>query len=281
MGEEVEVPRSRKVTPEKSARDLFGAKLRGYREGAGLSLEALGRQVAVGKSHLSRIEVADYMPPPELPPTLDALFRTGGTFAELYELCVREIHPNQFRRMVDLEARAAVIRQYSGLLVPGLLQTEAYTRAHIIEHDPSASAETIDELVAARQVRQARLEAEGGPETAFILDEAALRCGFGGPAAWREQLARLVDAADTPRGIVQMMPSEFCGHALVGGSLLLMRMRDGSQVAWEESISTGTLLEESRVVLRLERAYHRLTARAWSPAKTAAHIRSLMEELPS
>ncbi|MER6911866.1 Scr1 family TA system antitoxin-like transcriptional regulator [Streptomyces sp. NPDC000594] len=271
----------KKIVTGRSARHKFGTRLRRYREGEGLSLEALGKEVRMSRSQLARVELGEAMPPPELPEVLDRLFQVDDYFLDLYELCALEIHPDRFRRLMEFEARATVIRGYTGPLVPGLLQTEAYTRAHIAECDPNVTPEAVGELVAARMARQARLRAKDAPEYAFILDEAALKYRFGTPAQWREQLARLADAADNPRGIVQILPSESGGHALLGGSLMLLTMECGTEVAYEESITTGTLIEESRLVLHRARAYHRLTARAWSPTKTAAHIRSLMEELPT
>ncbi|WDN54212.1 helix-turn-helix domain-containing protein [Streptomyces clavuligerus] len=268
--------RPKKAAP--SARQLFGTKLRRYREDAGLTQEALGLKVQISKSHLSRIENAEYMPPPELPKALDDYFQTGGIFAELYEVCVLEVYPNQFRRSLELESRALVIKQYCGQLIPGLLQTEAYARALFDEFNPYLSPEEIDEYASGRMARQARLRGKDAPDCSFIVDEAALMRRVGGPDVWREQLVRLAEETETKGRIVQILPLAAGCHGLMGGSLVLMALEEGVWTAYEESISTGTVLEEYRAVLRREQAYGRLMARAWSPARTAEHIRSLIEE---
>lgn len=121
--------RPRELTPDLSARHLFGAKMRAHRERSGISLEGLSAVVKISRSHLSRIEMAEVMPPPSLPPMLDAAFGTDGIFAELYRLASKEIHPDQFRRRMELEARSRLIEEYSGQIVPGLVQTEDYARA--------------------------------------------------------------------------------------------------------------------------------------------------------
>ncbi|MEU2852483.1 helix-turn-helix transcriptional regulator [Streptomyces syringium] len=52
--------RSRELTPDRSARHLFGSEIRRHRELAGMSLERLAEVVRYSRSHLSRIEVAEH-----------------------------------------------------------------------------------------------------------------------------------------------------------------------------------------------------------------------------
>ncbi|MFE4830256.1 helix-turn-helix transcriptional regulator [Streptomyces sp. NPDC056672] len=255
--------------------------MRRYREAAGMTLEDLAKVTRYGKSSLARYETADSMIPKDLPAKLDAAFGTDGIFGKLYGLARWEVHPDQFRRRMDLESRARLIQEYGGQIVPGLLQTEDYARALFVEFDPKASFEAVAELVMGRMSRQALFEGESAPDLSVILDEAVLRRGFGGPAVMRAQLARLADSVLTPTTTVQVLPFDHGGHALVGGTLTLMTLEGGAQVAYEESITTGTLLEETEVVTSRRRAYDRLTAHALPPKQSAAFIRSVMEALPS
>ncbi|MGP3947243.1 helix-turn-helix domain-containing protein [Streptomyces sp. 7N604] len=273
--------RPRELTPDRSARHLFGAKMRAHRERGGMSLEALSDVVNISRSHLSRIETAESMPPPDLPPRLDVAFGTDGIFEELYRLASKEIHPDQFQRRMDLEARAQVIGEYSGQIVPGLMQTEDYARAQFREANPWAARDRIEELVTARMSRQAWLRAGPPLDYSAVLDEAVLRRGFGGPAVMRAQLAHLAELTLTQTTMVQVLPFEHGGHALVGGSLTLMTLDDGARVAYEESITTGTLLEDLESVADRQRAYDLLRASALSPQDSAAFIQSVMEALPT
>ncbi|QKW50991.1 helix-turn-helix domain-containing protein [Streptomyces buecherae] len=271
--------RPRHLTPDKSARHLFGAEMRRLREAAGMTLEALGEIVRYSKSSLHRFEFAESVLPPDLPGKLDAAFGTDGLFVRLYALAKKEIHPDQFRRMMNFEAQARLIQQYTGQIMPGIVQTRAYSRALFEVYNPKATVYEIDELVAARMSRQELLSADSPPDLSLILDEAVIRRSFGGPAVMRGQLQRLLDLTLTPTTVVQIIPFEHGGHALVGGSLRLMTMEDGSQVVYEESISTGTLLEDQEVVAARRRDYDLLTAHALSPEQTAAFIRSALEAL--
>ena len=61
--------------------------------------------------------------------------------------------PDWFMSYRQAEAEASILRCWSPLLVPGLLQCESYMRAVLSVED--YSAEELDELVAARLERQA------------------------------------------------------------------------------------------------------------------------------
>lgn len=272
--------RRRELTPDRSARHLFGAEMRRYRERAEMTLERLAEVVHSSKSQLSRIELAELMIPRELPAALDAAFGADGHFQRLYGLARHEIHPDKYRRRMELEARARIIQEYTGHLVPGLVQTKEYARAIFRVHNPDATPERVEELVDARMSRQDLLRATPQPDAAFILDEAVIRRPIGGPDVMRAQLAALIDLVDTPRMTVQLLPFAHGEHALLGGTLTLMTLDDASMVAYEESIDTGQLLEEETSVSGRRRAYDLLRAYALSPRDTAAFIRSVMEELP-
>ncbi|QIQ05385.1 helix-turn-helix domain-containing protein [Streptomyces liangshanensis] len=274
-------PRPRELTPDRSARHLFGSEMRRHRELAGMSLESLATVVRYAKSSLARYETADAMIPPDLPGRLDAAFGTDGLFEKLYGLAKYEIHPDKYRRRMELEARARVIDQYAGQLVPGLVQTEDYARALFRVTNPRANSEAIEEKVAARMGRQALLAATPGPDLSVILDEAVVRRPVGGSAVMRSQLARLCALVDTPTTTVQLLPFGHGEHALLGGgTLTLMTLDDKSSVVYEEGLTSGTLVEEPEAVRTRRRDYDLMRAYALSPRDTAARIRSAMEELP-
>lgn len=254
--------------------------MRRLREAAGMSLEALAEITKFSKSSLARFETAESMIPPELPPMLDVAFGTDGIFGKLYALARHEIHPDKFRRRMELEARAIRIREYSPQIVPGLLQTPAYAEAQFRVHLPDASDDEVEKLLMARLSRQELLSKEPQPHYAAILDEGVLRRRYGSWAVMREQLSRLTALALTPASFVQVLSFEHGGHALAGGALSLLTLDDDSPVAYEEATTTGTLVEEKEEVRARIRAYDLLSASALSPEKSADFIRSVLEALP-
>jgi transcriptional regulator with XRE-family HTH domain len=274
--------RPRVLRPERSARDLFGAEMRRCREQEGMSLERLGGIVGFSKSALSRVETADAMMSPDLPGKLDEVFHTDGLFRKLHALARKEVHPDQFRRCSELEARARTIHQYAGRLIPGIVQTEDHARAQFEIHNPRATADEIAQLVLARTSRQGSvLGADPAPDLALVVDEAVLRRSYGGPQVMRAQLARLAELALTATTTIQVLPFSHGGHALAGGTVALWTMENDTQVAYEESITTGRLIEDTATVRAHRRAYDLLRASALSPRDSAAFIRSVMQDLPA
>lgn len=273
------MPRGKPLQPQNSARHLFGWKLRNARLSEEWTLDDLSRRVGVSRSHLSRIETASYMIPPELPPRLDELFGTGQTFEELYAVARLELHPDQYKRRMELEGKAVAIRSYSPQIVPGLLQTEDYARALFRTVDPDATKEDINRLVRGRLLRQRELEISR-KRLSVILDEAVLRRTYGGPLVMRPQLARLLRTPPSPRFVLQVLPFSHGGHALAGGTLTLLTLPKGEIVAYEEAMIKGTLVEDKDEAEYRSRHYDLLAASALSPRDSADMIRSAMEDLP-
>lgn len=268
------------LTPDRSARHFYGAELRRFRENADMSLAKLAGEVPCSKGQLARIETGESMAPTGLSEEFDRVFRADGHFTRLFALVCREVHPDQYKQYMSLEERAAFIQYYAGHVVWGLLQTEAYARA-FFGYDEAATAEQIEELVAARLSRQERLKSAQPPYVWAILDEAVLRRPVGGPEVMREQLARLLPLVDTNRSKIQVLPFAHGGHFLMSGSTTLLRQPDGATAVWQEGHQSGRLYEENGQVIRRQNHYDALRAYALSPRESAALIRQLMEEYES
>ncbi|MCK1794494.1 helix-turn-helix domain-containing protein [Streptomyces sp. XM4193] len=270
--------RTRDLTPDRSARHLFGSELRRLREDKGYTLEQMAVALASSKSSLARYETAESMIPPDLPTSLDTLLETGGLFVRLYGLAKKEIHPDQFRRRMELEERAVLFQEYTGQIISGLVQTPAFARAQFILANPKATAEQVDELVTARLSRQERFGPASVNDLALVLDEAAIRRPFGSQAVIRDQLEHLRQLTLTPSTTIQVLPFAHGGHALMGGTLTLMVLDDGSRVAYEESISTGTLIEDRLAVQERQRSYDLLRASALSPQESGEFLKNILKE---
>ncbi|NLU66774.1 helix-turn-helix transcriptional regulator [Streptomyces sp. HNM0574] len=271
---------SQSLTPDRSTRHFFGSELRRRREEAGLSLLQLAKIVNSSKSTLARVETAELMPPPDLPPKLDLALGLDGFFGRLHALVKREAHPDQYRRFMDFEAKATVIEVYEPQVVPGLLQTEDYARAFLScqEH---LTAEEVEELVAARLSRQEPRTSGGNPLRWAILDESVLWRRVVGPEQTYNQLAVLLEQVDTPDSKVQVMPFRSGLHALMGGALNLLTLPKGVSVAYEEGIQVSHLYEDAADVRGWRRQYDVLRANALSLSESAELIREAMEDCTS
>ncbi|MFF4601745.1 Scr1 family TA system antitoxin-like transcriptional regulator [Streptomyces sp. NPDC001339] len=267
------------LSPGRSARDLFGARLRHHREKAGMSLRRLAEVLDYySKSQLARYEKAESLPYDDLPQKLDACFGTEGLFVSLYELARKEPFPGKYRRVMEIESQSVIIEQYVCATVPGLLQTPELAEQSLRYGRPYAPDAEIEAMVKARIDRQARLRAPKPPRYWCILDEAVLRRPVGGPEVMCRQMLSLIERGTAPHVTLQVLPFSAGGHAEAGGSLTLYTVPDQPLVAYSEGSQSGTILEDQVVVAKRRENYDLLRAHALSPPDSEAMIRAAMED---
>jgi transcriptional regulator with XRE-family HTH domain len=257
---------------------LFGARVRRLRTTAGLTQAELGDLAHVVSTRITQIERASGAKPTlELARALDAALGADDLLVELWPYVYREAFPDWSRKFMEYAERAVAIRQYAAHVVPGLLQTEDYARAVLSLDALLDSEEQLEERVTARMGRQERLSSPDRPELWVILDEAVLKRPIGGNAVMRKQLARLLDAAAERHITVQVLPFDQGGHEAMGGSLTILTLPDGAEVAYTEGADYGQLIEEPAHVSRYKVIYDRLRAAALPPITSLDMIRSAME----
>ncbi|BDM67848.1 transcriptional regulator [Streptomyces nigrescens] len=266
----------KELTPYLSARHYFGSEQRRHRDLAKLSLVQLAEIVNFSKSTLGRVETAELLPPPELPSALDAAFGTDKHFHGLYQLARREAHPDQFRRLMELEAEAVVIETFATLIMPGLLQTAEYART-LLSQPAGVAPDLIEERVQVRLGRQERLRSPNPPRYWAILDEAILYRPVGGTQVMRDQLKALLPLVDTPTTKIQVLPFVHGGYELMDGPTLLLRLPGGKVVAYDEYRARGHLMEDPTEVNQRWASYDALRAYALSPQDSGDLIRHAMK----
>ncbi|MCQ4045489.1 helix-turn-helix domain-containing protein [Streptantibioticus rubrisoli] len=260
-----------------SLRELLGKEVRRRRTEAGLTQQQLGAIIHVVDSRIAQIETATGAKVTyDLCAALDAALKTGGLLTDLWEHIRRETYPNYVRRVLDLQQKALVIHQFSEF-VPGLLQTEGYARA-LLKSGLVYSGGDLEEKVSSRLTRQAVLNGPNPPWYWAILDEVALYREFGGRQVVREQLAHVLDLAGRPSVHIQVLTFDKAEPAAVGGTLTIMELPDGGRMAYDEGITSGTLVEGIEDVRKYARVYDRVQANALPQDESAALIRKVMEE---
>ena len=264
------------VTAESPLR-VFGAMLRHYRTAAGLTPEELGARVYLSGSQIRKVEDGTRTPTEALTQACESLpeLNTHGALTTLREILKDHLrqraYPGWFQAWPDHESRARRLRNFELVIVPGLLQTEAYARA-VLRTRVGATKEELDEAVAARLERQQILEREHPLQLWALIDEAALRRPVGGAEVMTEQLQFLALAAARPHIVLQVIPLAAGAHeGLRGGAFVLADFEDGPTLGYQDTAVAGQIVEGASEVEAL--------AITWDTLRLEALPRSASIEL--
>jgi transcriptional regulator with XRE-family HTH domain len=203
-------------------RQELGARLREVRIESGLSARALAGRMGRHPSKVSRIEngaatpsVADIELWCKLTGSEDRegelvaqLRRLEGMFIEWQRL--QKSGLRQFQEtFVPLVHQTRKFRAYSSWLIPGPLQTPAYTRVLLDLIAQRRGFPNDTDVVMPIRERRDRALYEGDRTYAILLEEWVLQHGLGGADVMAGQLGKLVEVASLPHvvlGIVPMRP---------------------------------------------------------------------------
>ena len=256
-------------------RRRLGAELKRCRESAGLTQENVSRHFEWHSAKVTRIETARVAVTPrdvkdlltlygvedqEYRETLMALARQSRekTWLTDYRDLMR---PGNF---VGLEAEASSMRTWEPIILPGLLQTEAYMRALMRSGRSSDPPQHIDRRVALRLKRQGRLTSSAPLTLAAIIDESVVRRVIGGSDVMNEQLRRLIEVAQLPNVTVQILPFDAGEHPFLGGSAALLEFRETTHpdVVYLEGLAGDLYEEQPSEVGRYRDEFDRLSTMA-------------------
>ncbi|MFE9443335.1 Scr1 family TA system antitoxin-like transcriptional regulator [Streptomyces sp. NPDC006602] len=257
--------------------DLFGEVLRHFRELALLTQDGLAREIPCDRSHVARVEAGTRVPQDTFAKKCDEVLGTGGMLARLWgkvDWYPQVEHPDWFRRRAEMDEVAVALREYQERVVPGLLQTEDYARALFSR---LVSGDELEERVRARLSRQRRFLVDGGPFYAVVLDESCLRNVVGGPAIMRDQCAHLLSLGRRPNIHIQVASADRIGLVRPSGSMSLIKMPDGHEWVYSESLDRGHFNGDPAVYARHSQTYDVLRADSPSAPESAVLIGDAME----
>jgi transcriptional regulator with XRE-family HTH domain len=153
---------------------------------------------------------------------------------------------------------------YEPTFVPGLLQTEAYTRALAIGYGTLDSDE-IDILVKSRSERQALLEQEDRPELSIILGEAALSRPVGGAKGMVDQLARIRRLGHQPGNSFQILRFSVGAHPRMGTAFTILRLIEAESIVYLENAGVETIVRNAAGSHQFEKSFSKLQELATDP----------------
>jgi transcriptional regulator with XRE-family HTH domain len=216
-------------SPNLARRRRLAAELRRLREHTGLTGDQATERLGwPSSSKLSRIELArSGVKQGDLQSLLNLYKVTGAHREELNALAEESRRsgpirtastrlPGELIAFLEAEAEAESIWVWEPQIVPGLLQTENYTRALLnawITRFSLPSGE-VDRRIEARRLRQEVLTRDPPVKLSAVIDESVLRRRIGEAAVMHEQLKHLTALSELPHIKVRILPLE--GSHLVG-----------------------------------------------------------------
>ncbi len=240
------MPRPNSRDPETDPRAFLGEELARARGAAGFSSQqALADHLGFDRSVVGKAESGDRPPTPEvLRAWCGACSLDHDHFARLAALARRADGPVEswFAEWLEKEGAAAMIRAWSPVLLPGLLQTGEYARALFL--GAGADEDYADELGAVRLGRQEIIDRPRPPHLVALLDESALHRLIGSPQVMHDALAKVAELSQRPGIVVQVVPSAKGASAGLCGTFDLATSADGGTTLRQDGIED--LTTESR-----------------------------------
>ncbi|MFE0641520.1 helix-turn-helix domain-containing protein [Streptomyces sp. NPDC058877] len=254
----------------------FGAVVQALREHAGLSREEFGVRIGYSKHTVASVEQGRRMADRDFVERAEPVLGNTGALRKAAPHLSRQAGlASWFRQWARLEAHAVTLWTYECRVIPGLLQTERYARAVTESVPPVKDEEQVAKQVAARLERQQLFERRPPIAFSFIIEQALIERGTGGPDVTRELLDSLLKRALQFNVELQIMPRYQPDHAGFDGPLMLLESPDNKWFSYAEGQRGGMLISDPKEVSIMLQRYAKLR----SQALTSEDSRSLLKQL--
>ncbi|MCK8676728.1 helix-turn-helix domain-containing protein [Streptomyces lichenis] len=256
----------------------FGAVLKALREEAGHTREQFEPLVRYSVSYIAKIEQGRRFPPEDLISRVRNSLGPGPArvLAAAAKGLKRKVGlASWFQAWAAIEEAAVSLYTYDCAVIPGLLQPESFLREVLRQGIPGLSQVEMDERLEGRLKRQQLLDARLDTQFSFIIEEALIERGFGGPEVTRDLLNTLLERGAQPNIEIQVMPKNAVEHQGFEGPMCLAELPDHQWLGYTEAHDTGTLITEPKTVSCMLQRYGKMRSQALSPEAS----RSLLEQM--
>ncbi|EKX63927.1 XRE family transcriptional regulator [Streptomyces ipomoeae] len=284
------MPDKRQPPPTVRLRRL-AVELRRLREGVGLTHKDVAEKTAINEVTLYRIEKARTKPQKRTLMTLLDLYEaTEEQRSALLDIqrgphdraWLQPYHTDlgpEYATYIAFEAEARTVRNYETLFIPGLAQTESYTRAMIKGVVPTANPKWLEQRVQVRLERQMLLAKEDPLRFWGIIDEAVVRRTVGSRKVMQEQIRHLLRLMDEPHITFQVIPFDKGAHPGMDGGFAHMDFPDPDdpELVYLSNATGEIFLESEDELRRYKSKFEYLQAVALGPNDTADLLSKLAE----
>jgi transcriptional regulator with XRE-family HTH domain len=274
-------------------RMILGSQLRHLREQAGISRSEAGYNIRGSESKISRLElgrvgfkerdVADLL---TMYGVTEACERQ--TFLDMVTESnqpgwwrrYNDLMPGWFNDYVGLEEAAWRIQTWEPLYMPGLLQTEDYTRGIVSHGQAERADDEVDRRVALRMRRQKLLARPDAPRLWAVIDESVLHRPIGGRRALRAQIEYILEVTTLPNVSLQVLPWRNSGYGAEGAfALLRFAEPELPNIAYVEHLTGALYLEKLDEIEEYSRALDRLAVDSETPDRTRQLLSKRLAEI--
>lgn len=273
--------------------ERLGAELRKMREAAGITARDTARLLGTDPAKVSHIEAGRLGVSEERLRRLAAFYECGDT--TLIDTLVtmansqgrkgwwetyRGVVPAGLLDIAELEHYATHLRTIQVTHIPGVFQTEDYTRTVFGYAIPPLPNNELEARVAHRLERSGVLHRDAAPPYEAVIHEAALRMRFGGPKIAKAQLEHIQQLSHLPQVSVRVIPFAADGHIGSGHAMLYasgpVRQLDTVQIDSAHGIS---LLHAAPHLANYRTLYDNLAKVALDRSRSRDFIHSIARDL--
>ncbi|WP_329044343.1 helix-turn-helix transcriptional regulator [Amycolatopsis sp. NBC_01488] len=185
--------------------------------------------------------------------------------------------PTMLTTYVSYEQAAAGMAGWSPALVPGMLQTPAYTRA--IFAGTAHPRSHVENVVMVRLARREMLIGRNPLPCRLLVGEAALHQNIGGPAVMAEQLRYLCSRMQLRNVSVRIVPDGIGYHPGHYGPFIIFDYADLPPIVYLEHYRSNGYLYDDPNVADYRKAIETLSSLALSHQDSAQLIEAVIAEL--
>jgi transcriptional regulator with XRE-family HTH domain len=234
--------------PQSDLGAWLGEELRNARQAAGYtSQDQFARELGFDRTVIVKAESGSRPPSEDVAPKIAERFPglANGLYVQLAAIARKSNGPipGWFADWLARERKAASIRIWQPIIVPGLLQTADYARALYVGGRASMTDDALDELVTERVARQAIFGKPEQPHLWVVLDESVLHRIIGGPKCMYDQLVHLADLSERSHISIQVVPASGGAHAGLACAFMIGSLDDEPDLLLIEAVEDQTIRE--------------------------------------
>ncbi|MFI5590348.1 helix-turn-helix transcriptional regulator [Amycolatopsis sp. NPDC051758] len=265
----------------------LGFGLRKCREDKDVGVRQLAKLVGVHAQEVSNWEYAKRVPRVEqVALVMGVLVVEPGERARLLELARTAAEPSWLEKVmpgrknltyVQYEREASELFGWEPVLVPGLLQTHAYTR--VVLTGLGVPGEMVERRAVARQARRGLLTGPQPVPFEAIVGEAALRPGFIEPSFMIEQLRLLAELSRRPNISLRVLRGSPSCHPGLCGPFAILDFEQLPPIVFVEQYRASAYLYAEDQVADYRAAAKTLAALALSEHDSRVFIGEVIADL--